>query len=402
MNTRCEFSAPRIFDGENWHVDSRLVIGNGRVETIAPGGDAKGGTNTNLAHGMLVPGFVDIQVNGGGGVLLNEQADVAAIRTICAVHARFGSTSVLPTLITDTPRVRDAAIAAAIEAQKQQVPGFAGLHLEGPHLSIARKGAHDASLIRPMREDDVQVLLRAGDALDRLIVTVASENVTPEQVATLTGAGIGISIGHSDAPLQDVRALLDAGASLFTHLFNAMSPLTSRAPGMVGAALGSPTAAASIIADGFHVHPESIRIAMAAKSDPAQLFLISDAMSCVGTDATQFVLNGRTITRSNGRLTLADGTLAGADLELSSALRYVVNTLGAPLERGLRMVTSYPARAARLEGRGVLTAGGRADFLWLDDALNVQQVWIGGNAVSLSSPAPAHERGAQAIRVAKG
>ena len=400
MNEQCEFSAPRIFDGENWHVDSRLVTVNGRIESIEPGAHVQQSTGKRCTNGMLVPGFVDIQVNGGGGVLLNEQTDLAAIRTICSAHARFGSTSVLPTLITDTPRVRDAAIAAAIDAQKQRVPGFAGLHLEGPHLSIARKGAHDPSLIRPMQEDDVQVLIRAAHALDRLIVTVASENVSPEQVATLTAAGIRISIGHSDAPLQDVRALLDAGASLFTHLFNAMSPLTSRAPGMVGAALGSSTAAASIIADGFHVHPETIRIAMAAKTDPAQLFLISDAMSCVGTDVHSFVLNGRTITRTNGKLTLSDGTLAGADLELSSALRYIVNVVGAPLERGLKMVTSYPARAAGLEGRGVLKPGARADFVWLDDALNVQQVWIGGNALCL--PASDGAGGTQAARAGNG
>ena len=330
---------------------------------------------------MIVPGFVDIQVNGGGGVLLNERPDISGIRTICATHARFGTTSVLPTLITDTRQVRDAAIEAAIDAQKQQVAGYAGLHLEGPHLSLERKGAHDAALIRPMEDQDVHTLIRAAGILDRLIVTVASESVTPEQVAQLTRAGVRISIGHSNATIEQAQALIKAGASLFTHLFNAMSPLTSRAPGVVGAALSSPSAAAGIIADGFHVHPDSIRIAMRANKAPENIFLISDAMSCVGTDVTSLMLNGRTITRKNGRLTLADGSLAGADLELSAALRYVHQQVGTELDRALKMVTSFPARAAGLAGRGTLQPGARADFVLLDEHLQVQKVWIGGEPV---------------------
>jgi N-acetylglucosamine-6-phosphate deacetylase len=373
------FTGARLFDGARWHEDAALLVRGADVEGIVAA-DATGDLPVErLGGGMLVPGFIDLQVNGGGGVLLNEVPTFDGLRTICATYARFGTTALLPTLITDSPEVTAMAVAAGIAAAEARLPGFLGLHLEGPHLSLARKGAHDPKLIRPMAEADLEALIAARQRLPNLLSTVAAETVSPEQIARLVGAGIVVSIGHSDASFAQAEAAVEAGASMATHLFNAMSQVGNREPGLVGAVLADGRLSAGLIADGIHVHPESIGIALRAKQGPGRVFLVTDAMSMTGTDLTTITLNGRTIHRSEGALRLADGTLAGADLTMIDAIGFMHRKVGLPLDEALRMATAYPAAALGVaERRGRLGSGSAADFVHLSEALAVQATWIGG------------------------
>lgn len=370
----------RVFDGETWHEGAALLVGaDGRIAGIV---DACALPNDMppVAHdgGMLVPGFVDLQVNGGGGVLLNDRPDVEGIATICRAHARFGTTALLPTLITDTPEATARALEAGAEAAASGLPGFLGLHLEGPHLAPARKGAHDPALIRPMADGDLERLAAFSGRMPVLLTTLAPEAVPPESIRALTEAGVIVSLGHSDAPLTVARAAADAGARLVTHLFNAMSPLGHREPGMVGNALDDGRLNVGLIADGVHVDPVAMAIALRAKRGPGRIFLVTDAMATIGTDLTSFALNGRTVFRRNGRLTLADGTLAGADIDMLASVRLVHERLGLPLDEALRMAALYPAEAAGQEDIGHLKPGARASFVHLTDDLEITRVVIDG------------------------
>ena len=370
----------RIFDGETWHEDAALVVSGGRVTAIVAEAEIPADAElVSSGGGILVPGFVDLQVNGGGGVMLNDQPTVEGLRTICRAQARFGTTALLPTLITDTPETTAAVIAAGRQAVAQNMPGFAGLHLEGPHLSLARKGAHDPALIRPMDAADLDLLLSCRDVFPAMMITVAPENVTEEQVSRLAAAGFVLSLGHTDAGFDTVERYAKAGASTVTHLFNAMSPLGHREPGMVGAALDNGHLHAGLIADGIHVHPAAMSLALRAKQGPGRIFVVTDAMSPIGTDLTSFTLNGREILRRDGRLTLADGTLAGADIDMLASVHFLHRTLALPLEEALRMVSAYPAEAARLgQRKGALKPGYDADFVLLTDDLQMKGTWIGG------------------------
>ena len=365
-----------IFDGHVRHAGQVLLLRHRRVAGLLPEHDLPPGVpRYALSGGLLAPGFVDLQVNGGGGVLLNAEPTVRGIAAIARAHARHGTTAILPTLITDAPAVTAAAIGAARQALAEGVPGCLGLHLEGPHLAPTRKGAHDAALIRPMSAADLALL--SGTGIPRLLVTGAPEAVSPAQVAALAEAGVTVSLGHSDAGHDAVLAAAGAGARAVTHLFNAMSQLAGREPGLAGTALGDDRLCCGIIADGFHVHPAVLALAWRAKGE--RLFLVSDAMPTVGMAGNSFTLGGRTITRRDGRLTLADGTLAGADLTLAGAVRVMVREAGVPLEAALRMAGLLPARLVGAEAEhGHLRPGARADIVHLDDALAVRGCWVGG------------------------
>ncbi len=361
------YKADQIFDGTTLRrgvllVDGGVVAG---VVDVAPAG-----VPVADLGGILCPGFVDLQVNGGGGVMLR---DADTLRQMAQAHARLGTTSFLPTLITDTPaqtrRVVDAVASGG-------VAGIVGLHLEGPHLSVARKGAHAAGLIRAMRDDDLAFLCAAGARVGRLMVTVSPESVTPAQIATLARAGVIVALGHSDCSYETAQEYVAAGATVATHLFNAMSQMTAREPGLVGAVLTDGQLDAGLIADGVHVHPATIRAALAAKAGPGEVFLVTDGMAVAGTLDTEFTLNGRVIHRREGRLTLADGTLAGADLDFAMAIGVMVDRVGVPLAQALAMATRIPARVAGVAA-GQLRAGDRADFVHLV-GLAVQGVWRGG------------------------
>jgi N-acetylglucosamine-6-phosphate deacetylase len=367
----------RIFDGSRWHEGAALRIRGGRVEAVAA---PEAGDRVERLGGWLVPGFVDLQVNGGGGALLNNDCTPEGIARICAAHAAGGTTAILVTLITDRPEATPAAIAAVEAARAAGQPGLLGLHLEGPHLSVARKGTHDPALIRPMTDADLAVVAAAPGRVGHLVTTVAPESVSADQVRALAAAGVVVSLGHTDADAATARRHVEAGARMVTHLFNAMSQLGHRAPGVVGVALDDPRLASGLIADGFHVDPVSMGVALRAVR--GRLFLVTDAMSTIGTDLPGFTLNGRQVYRRGGRLTLADGTLAGADIDMISSVRFVVERLGLPLDEALRMAALYPAEAVGATTRGALGPGTEADAVLLTPALEVAGTWIGGRRVA--------------------
>ncbi len=375
----------RVFDGAEWHDDEALMVGeDGRVAGLLPAGSIPAAVpRLDLGGELVVPGFIDLQVNGGGGVLFNDAPSVEGIGTICRAHGRFGTTALLPTLITDTPEASERALEAGAAAAAARVPGFLGLHMEGPHLSTERKGAHDPGLIRPMEETDFQMLARAVKAMPVLMMTVAPETVGTDEIGRLAEMGVRVSLGHSNATCGVARAAAGAGASMVTHLFNAMSPLGHREPGMVGNALDNGGLSAGLIADGIHVDPVAIQIALRAKRGPGHIFLVTDAMATIGTDLPSFTLNGRPIHRKDGSLRLADGTLAGADIDMLASVRFMHDTVGLPLEEALRMASRYPAEAV---GRGAemghLKAGARASFVHLTESLEFAGAWIDGVAAA--------------------
>ena len=375
----------RIFDGEDWHDSAALLIDGADVAGIVPETAVPRGVSVvRLAGGVLAPGFVDWQVNGGGGVLLNDAPTPETMQRIADAHARFGTTALVPTLISD----RSAAVTAAIASARVAVAagqGVVGLHLEGPHLAPSRKGTHLPAHLRPMTDADLAELCAAAAALPVLLLTVAPEQVSPAQVAALTAAGALVSLGHTDCDAATARVWFDAGARGVTHLFNAMSGLGHRAPGLVGAALDDGRAWGGIIADGAHVDAISLRVALRAKRGPGRLMLVTDAMSLVGAAGDRLTLDGREIRRTVmggvSRLTLADGTLAGSDLDMATALRFAVANLDIGLAEALRMASRYPAQFLGLADRGHLGPGARADLVHLDDALRPRGVWRAGKVL---------------------
>ena len=370
----------RIFDGTDFLDHHAVVIDGERIVGLVAQSDVPADMPSHdLCGGTLAPGFIDAQANGGGGVLFNDTTTAAGAAAVAEVHARFGTTGLLPTFITDRPERRQAAVAAVRDAIRAGSPGVLGLHLEGPFLSVARKGAHDPALIRPLGDGDVDDLLDTG--IRTLLLTVAAENASPEQIRRLTDGGVIVSIGHSDASYEVASAAADAGARCVTHLFNAMSPLGHRAPGVVGAALDHPGLWGGIIADGHHVHPAALRAVLRGKRGPGRLFLVSDAMPPAGSPGDRFTLSGRRVMRHGGALTFDDGTLAGADLTLDAAVRYSVGQLDQPLGEALRMASLYPAQVLNLDqARGRLAPTYHADMVLLGDDLRVRRVWIGGVA----------------------
>ena len=391
MTAPFSLTGGRIFEGEGFVEGKALLIRDGRIDSVVPDAAVPQDIRRVQANGALIaPGFVDLQVNGGGGVLLNNDPSVDGIARICAAHARFGTTSLLPTLITDRPEIRNRAVSAGREALHDRVPGFLGLHLEGPHLSLARKGTHDPALIRAMTDEDLSYLTRDAVDFGLKLITVAPENVTERQVAALVAAGYVVSLGHTDVTADTAARYFAAGASMVTHLFNAMSQLGNREPGVVGAALDAGTVSCGLIADGFHVDPVSMKVALRAKRGPGRIFLVTDAMSTIGTDETGFELNGRQVYRRDGRLTLADGTLAGADIDMLSCVLSVHRTLGYPLAEAIAMATRFPAEAVGARTKGRLEQGMDADFILLSDDLRLRSTWIAGNCVYDSETTGAH------------
>ncbi len=363
----------RIFDGTRFLDGHALVVEADRIAAILP--EAQAPTQGRRAvAGILAPAFLDLQVNGGGGLMLDGSTDMDGLRRICAAHRALGTAGVLPTLITDTAEATAHVIALGIAATEAGVPGFLGLHLEGPHLDPRRKGAHDPTLIRPMEEDDLARLCEAAQKLPALMVTLAPEAVTPQQIAALAGAGAVVSLGHSDCSFEIAQAAFAAGARCTTHLFNAMSQMGNRTPGLAGAVLAGDVAA-GLIADGVHVHPAVMRIALGAR--PEGVFLVTDCMAFAGTDLTEMELGGRKVLRHNGRLTLSDGTLAGADLTLPQAIAVLVHQVGIAPERALRMASAIPAALLGIKDRhGALVPGRQADLVLLDSDFSLREHWL--------------------------
>ena len=366
------FVGARLFDGENFREDCVLVTEGDTIRAIVPYAERPAGETVDLDGGLLAPGFVDWQVNGGGGHLFNEAPTPETIRAIVGAHRRFGTTALAPTLITDAPEI----LVAGLDAGRVENPGSLGVHVEGPFIDPRRKGAHPLHHIREMTEDDARALIEKRAC----VVTLAPASASLDLMRRLAEAGVVVSLGHSDATAEEARACFDAGVRVVTHLFNAMSQLGSREPGVVGAALADGRIYAGFIADGLHVHELSGRIAYELKG-AGRLTLVSDAMPPAAGGPEVYDLNGREVRRRGLSLTLADGTLAGAVITMHDAVRFAAQRLS-PLADALKMATSTPARLLRVADRhGVLKPGARADLVHLGDNLALRGVWFGGEAV---------------------
>lgn len=368
--------AEQLFDGEAFHRDVPVTIEDGLIASL----DTASGAKEIRYPGTLVPGFMDVQVNGGGGALFNSSPTVACIETIGKAHARFGTTGFLPTLITDNVQVMAKAADAVALAVAQKSAGVLGVHFEGPHLSVPKKGVHPQGFIREITEAELSIFCRQD--LGIRVVTLAPENVSPEVIRLLVASGVKVCLGHSNADYDTVVAALAAGATGFTHLYNAMSPLGSREPGVVGAAIESETAWCGLIVDGHHVHPAAARVALRAKPR-GKVMLVTDAMPPVGLDdETSFELFGTQVLRVGDRLNAVTGELAGCVLDMASAVHNTVNMLGLPLGEALRMASLYPAEFLGIaKNVGRLAVGQRADLVLLDNQYKVLANYIAGNAV---------------------
>jgi N-acetylglucosamine-6-phosphate deacetylase len=361
-------------------VDGKAVaIRDGRIAEIIESAEVPAdAARRDLDGGLLVPGFIDTQVNGGGGVLFNDSPTVEAIAAIGAAHRPYGTTGFLPTLISDDLAAVDQAMRAVEQAIETGVPGVLGIHIEGPFLNVKRKGIHDPSKFRVLDDEAVALLssLRRGKTL----VTLAPETTTPDMVRRLASAGVTVAAGHTNAAYGTVRKALDAGLTGFTHLFNAMSPLTSREPGVVGAALESLSAWCGIIVDGRHVDPTVLRIAL--RTRPLDRFmLVTDAMPTVGMVDKSFDLQGRHIRVVDGVCVDDHGTLAGSDLDMIAAVRNAVSMLHLSLEDAVGIASRAPAAFLGLDGqRGTIAPGQAADLVLLGDDLRVRETWIDGIA----------------------
>jgi N-acetylglucosamine-6-phosphate deacetylase len=368
-------SGARIFDGESFRDDHAVVVEGERIAAIVPYSERPRGAVRDLGGGLLAPGYIDVQVNGGGGVLFNEDPTPEGIARIAAAHRNHGTVGLLPTLVTDAPQVMAAAIAATREA-RHRTPATLGIHLEGPFLDPRRKGAHELRYIRDIEPGDFETIADAD--CGAVMVTIAPNRVGTESIAELARRGVLVSLGHSEASYEEARAAVEAGARAFTHLFNAMSAPVGREPGMVGAALDLDEAFVGIIADGHHVHEANLRIALAAKRRD-RFMLITDAMPPAAGGPDHFDLQGRRVTCADGCLRLDDGTLAGSVLTMDEAVRYVVNVVGLDLGDALAMASRIPATFLRREKElGSIAPGHLASLVHLDDDLRVLETWIEG------------------------
>ena len=377
----------RVLSGERFLENRSVLIEGGRILEIVAKDDPRlnGLEKHDLQGQLLLPGFLDTQVNGGGGVLFNDEPSIEAIAKIGSAHRRFGTTAFLPTLISDDLDVVARAIAAVRDAIAAGVPGVLGIHIEGPFLNAARRGVHDRAKLRELGADAVALLTSLGGGTT--LVTLAPEVTTPAIIRRLTDAGVAVSAGHTDATYAEIEAALAHGLRAFTHLFNAMSQLTGREPGAVGAALESDASWCGIIVDGRHVDPVVLRLALRCKRHD-RFMLVTDAMPSVGAHQRSFKLQGRTIRVVGNVCVDEDGTLAGSNTDMASAVRNAISMLNIPLPQAVRMASQYPAEFLGLGNElGRIAAGYRANLVLADEDLNVRETWIDGRT-SAESPFP--------------
>jgi N-acetylglucosamine-6-phosphate deacetylase len=368
----------RVLTDAGFVEDRVVLIEDERIVAVTSPDDPRcaRATRRDLQGATLLPGFVDTQVNGGGGVLFNDDPSVETIRRIGNAHRRFGTTAFLPTLISEDFTVIARAIRAVREAIEARVPGVIGVHIEGPFINELRKGAHDPAKIRDLDARDVALLssLQVG----RTLVTLAPEMTTLATIRLLANEGVVISAGHTNGTFDEVTQALRHGVTGVTHLFNAMSPFGHREPGAVGAALADPDCWCGLIVDGHHVHPAALKIALAAKRAD-RFMLVTDAMPSVGSDRDSFMLQGRRIEVRDGICVDESGTLAGSAIDMATAVRNSVEMLGLPLERAARMASTYPAEFLGLGGElGRIAPGYRANLVAVDERLHVRSTWIDG------------------------
>ncbi len=370
--------AEQMFDGIKIVNNQPVSFENGRVIALDTVENAKEIKTT----GLLVPGFVDVQVNGGGGYLFNHDLDINTLNAMVYAHSRFGTTGLLPTLITSDLKTINRAADTIALAIKEKTPGILGVHFEGPHISGPKKGIHSSDYIRKLTEQEMAVYCR--EDLGIKVVTLAPENVSPEQIKLLTANKVKVCLGHSNASYEVTLAALSAGAVGFTHLFNAMSGLTSREPNMVGAALLDKDSYCGLILDGHHVHPATAKLATHAKAS-GKMMLVTDAMSTIGSNQQSLSFDGHQILLEGDKLTSQTGQLAGSALDMITAVNNAKKMLDVSLEESLRMASLYPANFLNMNELPQLTIGSKADFTIVEKgnhtALQVRQTWIDGKQI---------------------
>ena len=371
----------KIFTGDVFLDKHAVLVSRGQIQAVIPQNKVPQNVNVfNLCDNLLAPGFIDTQVNGGGGYLFNDDPSVYTIAKIANAHRQFGTTALLPTLITDSNDRIEKAIEATARAIEQRVPGVIGLHLEGPYLNPAKKGIHDDLHMRSLSDEDLETL-RNTRGVGKLLITLAPECVPTTTITKLSNAGIIVACGHTAGSYDEILESLEAGVRGFTHLYNAMNPMKAREPGAVAAALLDNDSWCGLIVDGVHVHAAPLELALRTKAK-GKCFLVTDASPSVGSTKTAFNFAGQEIIRSNGRVATPEGVLAGSDLDMASAVRNTVNLLNRPLEEALRMAALYPAQFLKLDhSYGKIEPGYRADFVLLNDKQQVLNTWIAGTTM---------------------
>ncbi len=369
--------AKTLFDGDQFLDEYAVIVEENTIVQVLPSSELPDSLKrTILKEGIFAPGFIDIQVNGGGGVMLNNAPCRESVDTITAGHRPSGTTGMMPTLISDTRDNQQAGIDAVREAMAAGNAGVLGIHIEGPFFDVGKRGTHKASLIRPPLAEDIEWLTSLGEL--KVIVTLAPEHALPGQIRELVEAGIHVCAGHTNASYEQIKSAIAEGLQGFTHLFNAMSALEAREPGTVGAALDSDSTWVGVITDGHHVHPASIQIAHRMKPQ-GKLMLVSDAMSTVGGEDPFFEIYGERIEERDGRLINSEGVLAGSAIGMIDAVRITTNSVSLPLEESLRMAALYPASFLGLENQlGRIASGYRADFVHFDRDFKVHNTWVAG------------------------
>ncbi|WP_371195997.1 N-acetylglucosamine-6-phosphate deacetylase [Glaciecola sp. SC05] len=375
-----------LFDGVQMHRNMHLQVDEGLIVAILPASTSPLEADESL-DGLVCAGFIDTQVNGGGGVLFNHEPSFQSLQTMMRGHTKFGTTTMLPTLITDSGTIMQKAATAVKQAIETSLPGIAGMHFEGPHLSLAKKGIHPSEHVRSISDVDLMTFTRSD--IGKVMITIAPENVPPDIITDLVKHGVVVSLGHSAASFDLVQGAIEAGAIGFTHLFNAMSGLTAREPGMIASALTDPRIFAGLIADLHHVHPINCKLAYHCIG-PSRLMLVTDAMAHVGSDMQSLPWLDSTITKVGNKLVLEDGSIAGSCLDMAGAVKNMFDLLSAGLpddqpndvlSEVLNMASQVPANMLSLSDRGELKPGNRADFVLLNDDLQVKACWIDGKVV---------------------
>jgi N-acetylglucosamine-6-phosphate deacetylase len=370
----------RVLTDDGFVSDRVLLLEGERITGLVAKDDPRlvKAERRDLRGAYLLPGFIDCQVNGGGGVLFNDDPSVEAIRAIGRAHRRYGTTGFMPTLISDDLSVIAKAIASVRSAIEAGVPGVIGVHIEGPFINALRKGAHDPAKLRELDATGVELLSSLG--VGRMLVTLAPEVTQPETIRKLANAGVVVSAGHTNGTYEEVAEAFKHGVSGVTHLFNAMSPLSHREPGAVGAALSDDNSWCGLIVDGRHVHPVALKLALRCKR-PDRCMLVTDAMPSVGSSRDSFMLQGKRITVKDGVCVDDNGVLSGSAIDMASAVRNTVEMLDVPLEQASRMASTYPAEFLGLgKELGRIAPGYRANLVLCDERLQAMETWIDGRS----------------------
>lgn len=379
MTQEVRIHARSLFDGRTFHSNQVLVIGGKHIIAI----DQDTSRVDSVLDGVVAPGFVDLQVNGGGGALFNAHPTLGSLKTIISAHARYGTTGLMPTVITDDISTMKMAADAVAEGLRRDIPGLLGIHFEGPHISSSKKGAHSQEYIRPIADEEWAIFKRKD--LGIVIVTLAPEAVSDRQIEELVRLGVKVCIGHSNADGATVKRAIECGASGVTHLFNAMSPISAREPGVTGVALTSETTRCGLIVDGHHVHNLNIQLALKVKPKGG-VFLVTDAMPPVGTEMTEFEFFDRLVMVEDGRLISTTGELAGSAIDMASSVRYCHFELGICLGESIRLASQYPTDyllglPMQANPKVQLAPGMLANFVQLSEQLFVQSTWVKGNKI---------------------